>query len=117
MGYYMIYKVIKAGKLANGFERGKGSIVHLSKSSYYGPALCGAVPAIQWIERNEREVTCAKCLKAATNSNTEDIRTDTKCYCNDCIQFGMDMHYDSELDHTNDDVCTCEYCKGQDTQV
>jgi len=58
-----MFKVVKAGKLANGAEKGKGLIVHLSEYSYYGPALCGAIPAIQWNERPEKEVTCKKCLK------------------------------------------------------
>lgn len=60
-----MFKVIKAGKLANGMERGKGSIVHLSESSYCGPALCGASPAISWCLRPEKEITCKKCLNLA----------------------------------------------------
>lgn len=58
-------KVIKAGKLANGFERGKGKIVHLvfDEGIYYGPSLCGEVAAIQFIEVIDKEVTCKKCIK------------------------------------------------------
>lgn len=58
-----MFKVIKAGKLANGAEKGKGSIVHLSESDYCGPALCGATPKIQWVARPEKEVSCTKCIK------------------------------------------------------
>lgn len=63
----MRYKsAIKAGKLANGEERGKGSVVHLvsEDSLYYGTAaMCGERPAITWSERENLSVTCKKCLK------------------------------------------------------
>lgn len=58
-----MFKVVKAGKLANGAERGKGLIVHLSESNYCGLALCGTSPRIQWSVRSESEVNCKKCLK------------------------------------------------------
>lgn len=59
-------KVVKAGALANGAERGKGRVVHLVDSvhPYMELALCGAVPAIQWSIRDDaEEVTCKKCLR------------------------------------------------------
>ncbi len=66
----MKYKnAIKAGKLANGWERGKGSVVHLVPEQYVycgGTAACGERPAIAWSEREDLVVTCKKCLKAVT---------------------------------------------------
>lgn len=55
----------KAGKLANGFERGKGTIVHAVQSvaPYVERALCGSAPKVQWIAREGASVTCQKCLK------------------------------------------------------
>lgn len=59
-----MYKVVKAGRLANGAERGKGRIVHWSESDYLGRALCGAQPRIQWsVQESDKEVTCVKCKK------------------------------------------------------
>jgi hypothetical protein len=60
-------KVVKAGKLANGFELGKGKIVHLVDSDkeidlYCRDSLCGERPAISWTEV-DCEVTCSKCLR------------------------------------------------------
>lgn len=57
---------VKAGKLANGWERGKGRVVHLidtKKDLYMQKALCGEQPAIQWTEREDAQPTCSKCLK------------------------------------------------------
>lgn len=62
MEHKKMFKVIKAGKLSNGMEHFKGSITHLSENSYCGPALCGETPAIAWVERPEKEVTCKNCL-------------------------------------------------------
>ena len=57
--------VIKAGKLANGAEKGKGKVVHLvdDNTIYCCKAICGTEPAIQWIERPDLTPTCKKCLK------------------------------------------------------
>ena len=65
---YQTQKIIpatKAGKLANGFERGKGTIVHAVQSlaPYVERALCGSAPKVQWIAREGASVTCQKCLK------------------------------------------------------
>lgn len=56
---------IKAGKLANGAERGKGAVVHAchGPEPYLEKALCGEAPKIQWSVRRGAAVTCAKCLK------------------------------------------------------
>jgi len=61
--------MVKAGKLANGAERGKGKIVHLvpDENSYAYKSLCGEVPAIQWSDRPDLNVTCKKCLKLVKN--------------------------------------------------
>lgn len=58
-----LFTVKKAGRLANGYESGKGSILHLTDSPYAGRALCGVAPQIQWIECPDSSVTCEKCLK------------------------------------------------------
>lgn len=50
---------VKAGKLANGFERGKGRVVHIVNS---GESLCGQRPAISWSERDWKETSCKKCI-------------------------------------------------------
>jgi hypothetical protein len=60
---------VKAGPLANGFERGKGRVVHAINLQYDGTfdglvaSLCGDRPAICWSERYDAEITCKKCLK------------------------------------------------------
>lgn len=61
---------IKAGRLANGFERGKGKIVHAvdSLSPMYEYSICGTKPAVQWIEKDET-ITCKKCLKLLKKSH------------------------------------------------
>lgn len=58
-------RLIKAGKLANGFERGKGQVVHLvpDGASYCGNAVCGSRPAVQWTDAGHALVTCKKCLE------------------------------------------------------
>lgn len=58
----MEYKgAVKAGKLANGYERDKGKIVHIVES---GDALCGTPrPKNQWSYRELGEATCPKCIK------------------------------------------------------
>lgn len=56
---------VKAGRLANGFERGKGSIVHIIEAQYAGlwaHALCNATPSIAWTERELAHATCPKCI-------------------------------------------------------
>jgi hypothetical protein len=57
---YMYKTVIKAGRLSNGFELGKGKVVHLADNDYI--ALCGSKPAITFTEVS-RDISCAKCLK------------------------------------------------------
>lgn len=54
----------KAGKLANGWESGKGTIWHAVPVDNHGtlPALCGAVPAISWAGSADA-VTCPRCLR------------------------------------------------------
>jgi hypothetical protein len=55
---------VKAGKLASGAERGKGSVVHAIDTDsdlYLQEALCGARPKIQWSERGG-QTTCSKCI-------------------------------------------------------
>lgn len=53
---------VKAGKLANGFERGKGTMAHLvKKDSYAGAALCGEKPAVQWTTSENPRRHCLKC--------------------------------------------------------
>lgn len=64
----MLKAAVKAGKLANGWERGKGSVLHLIETEhpdlYMQKALCGAQPAIQWTERDvDLSKCCPKCLK------------------------------------------------------
>jgi hypothetical protein len=68
----------RAGKLANGWERGKGSIYHAVERHaglYGGSALCGVRPAISWTGNampdckgwekaaSETEITCPKCKR------------------------------------------------------
>lgn len=53
---------IKAGKLANGFERGKGTVVHAIESDL-PYSVCGTRPANQWIQRDDLVVNCKRCLK------------------------------------------------------
>ena len=59
----------KAGKLANGAERGRGTVFHVVEFSGRYPnterALCGARPKIQWgtIGRDRQEPTCPRCRK------------------------------------------------------
>lgn len=57
---------VKAGKLANGLERGKGKVVHIIDSRYvgvWGYSLCGERPAIAWSERELTAATCPKCIR------------------------------------------------------
>jgi hypothetical protein len=63
-----LYRGVKAGKLADGWEKGKGQVVHLIQQDFfpYDPveAICGDRPSISWSERdNDTKVTCKKCLK------------------------------------------------------
>lgn len=56
---------VKAGKLTNGLERGKGSVVHIIEAQYAGlwaTALCKATPSVAWTERDLAQVTCPKCI-------------------------------------------------------
>lgn len=60
-----LYFVRCAGRLANGFERGKGSLIHASKHPEYGPALCGREPRVQWVRpfgEGQLMPTCKRCL-------------------------------------------------------
>jgi hypothetical protein len=59
--------VVKAGKLANGYEADKGIVVHAIEDDncYAGStkaAMCGARPRVSWSERT-LSVSCSKCLK------------------------------------------------------
>ena len=68
--------VVKAGKLANGAERGKGRIIHLVDSDhpYLEPALCGEVPKIQWSTIEDNRVSCSKCvIKMLETTNAEEV--------------------------------------------
>jgi hypothetical protein len=63
-----IWKTRKAGKLANGWERGKGKPVHAviseDEPDYFNKAVCGLNPKISWtILDDTAEVTCPQCLK------------------------------------------------------
>lgn len=51
---------VKAGKLANVLELGKGKVVHVLDGQY---SLCGQTAARAWAEREMNEVTCVKCVK------------------------------------------------------
>ena len=57
--------VVKAGTLANGFERKRGIVVHVvdSEKPYLEWSLCKVRPKNQWSVVAD-EVNCPKCLKA-----------------------------------------------------
>lgn len=64
----LFYFVKKAGKLANGWERGKGTIIHVVEADpehhlIMQEALCGAQPKIQWTEVDSPKDLCPKCAK------------------------------------------------------
>jgi hypothetical protein len=65
-----VVKTKKAGKLANGFEIGKGSIIHLNYSGNEYVSLCGEKAAITFVE-TDRDVTCKKCLRAVEDDNPD----------------------------------------------
>ncbi len=53
-----------AGRLANGFERDAGRVVHVLEN-YGGHALCGAKPGPRsagWSEHDEDLPTCKRCI-------------------------------------------------------
>lgn len=51
---------VKAGRLANGWERDKGRVVHVVEG---GDALCRTKPpANQWSERPLTDANCPKCI-------------------------------------------------------
>jgi len=59
----MKYEILrKTGRLANGFEGGRGSLYHAVISS---TALCGTEPGrlSSWSVYEGEKVTCGKCLK------------------------------------------------------
>lgn len=73
-------KVSKAGRCANGFERGRGVIIHylnatekqIDSGAFWLKALCGTETgrrSVGWTQRPESEVTCKKCLKKASVSD------------------------------------------------
>lgn len=66
----MMKPAVKAGKLANGAERGKGKVVHMVPSDYpvMEKALCGDQPKISWTIRENSVITCKKCLKMMEES-------------------------------------------------
>lgn len=70
--------MVKNGRLANGYERGKGGLVHAvdDDNSYAGKALCGTAPSVSWSDRPNLKVTCSKCLKKLQRvlSHGEDER-------------------------------------------
>jgi hypothetical protein len=65
-----LMKVRKAGKVANGAGRGKGTIWHVAPRGYGDAqkALCGALPRIAWVEGHDaptvENVTCPRCRAA-----------------------------------------------------
>ncbi len=57
---------VKAGKLANGFERDRGKVIHALPTNfeiYDGPAVCGAQPKITWNYKLQYQINCPKCRK------------------------------------------------------
>ena len=52
---------VKAGRLVNGWERGKGTVVH-AVSENSAESVCGQRPAIAWAERELHQINCAKCM-------------------------------------------------------
>ncbi len=50
---------VKNGKLANGFERDKGRVIHIIEG---GGSLCGARPVNGWSERHIKEASCNRCI-------------------------------------------------------
>lgn len=66
MGVAVCYK---AGRLANGAERGRGSVLHVVEFSGRHPsverALCGERPKVQWavVNRETHPPTCPKCKR------------------------------------------------------
>ena len=63
-----------AGRCANGYERGKGSVIHavphsdmLVKNGWcLDSAICGAKPGPRsagWSHRADQPITCPKCLR------------------------------------------------------
>ena len=71
-----IVPAVLAGRCANGFERGKGAVVHSVLASEneirfginsYTRALCGKTHGSRsagWSIRREAEVNCPRCMKA-----------------------------------------------------
>lgn len=54
-----------AGRCSNGYERGKGNLVHMVREGK-GEALCGAEPghrSVGWSSTPRQQATCPKCLK------------------------------------------------------
>lgn len=58
---------VKAGRLRNGLEKGKGKVVHAVETTrdflYMEASLCGQMPSVHWSQRKLEDVTCPKCLK------------------------------------------------------
>lgn len=59
-------KLVKSGKLANGYERDKGRVAHFvpDGNTYAGPALCGTAPSNQWVEVKDFSRDCPRCARA-----------------------------------------------------
>jgi len=62
-----IAKAVKPGRLANGNERGGGSVIHLipSPSSEKVKSLCGTQPRLWWSSPNGQKRVCQKCARKA----------------------------------------------------
>lgn len=76
-GEERVIHCIKAGRLSNGWELGKGSIVHLARESYpcTMTAICGAEAKIMMVEV-DAPVTCKRCLDYQ-NSNSQLVGKDS----------------------------------------
>lgn len=67
------YHVSKGGRCWNGAHRDSGRLIHAvicdqhnSNHPFFKKSVCGTMPgrtSYGWIEEEDREVTCPKCLK------------------------------------------------------
>lgn len=82
--------VKKAGKLANGFERDRGTITHLVEddNATYGKSLCGTRPAMQWTTVENPQSICKKCLDKVgvfKGVVVQRVMTDEKGYIKEIV--------------------------------
>lgn len=84
--------VKKAGRLANGAERGKGTIVHLAEDSnaaFSGSSLCGQRPSNCWVTVENPQSICKKCLNKVigdfNNVNISRVFTDENGYVKEIV--------------------------------